>query len=53
MEVFSWYEGFGIRYEQLTGTTYVEDNGFVIESYPGYGELKGKEAAKSFIDSII
>lgn len=53
MEVYTNYKGFGIRYMQLTGTTYVEDGGIVIESYPGYGEIKGMEAAKEFIDSII
>lgn len=53
MEKFYYYEGYGIRYIQITGTTLVEDNGVELTRFTALGEIDGDAKAREFIDSII
>ena len=53
METYINYKGFGIRYKTFGGTTTVENFGYPIKTFKGYGEMKGEEAAKKYIDAII
>lgn len=49
---FCYYNGFGIEYNDWTGTTEVTDMGFVMKSFPRSGERKGQEEAEKFIDDL-
>lgn len=52
MEIFYWYRGYGIRYVQWGGTTYVEENGWVIKEFVGYGQYDGRVAAEGYVDLL-
>ena len=52
METYTNYKGYGIRYVQVTGTTYVEDTWGIIEEYPFAGMLEGERMAKEYIDGL-
>ena len=52
MEIFQHYRGWGIRYRQITGTTYVEHFGFHVKKFIGKGEIDGNKLAKEFIDGM-
>jgi len=52
MKTYNVYKGFGIRYITITGTTFVEDFGFILREFIGYGAIHGKKAAEEYIDSI-
>lgn len=57
METYHTYRGWGVRYEQITGTTYVQGplwaSRFDVMDFPGLGEQAGKEAAHKFIDTEL
>ena len=50
METFQYYNGYGIRYYEISGTTDVEMYGFVLARFSRLGESKGLEEAKKYID---
>jgi hypothetical protein len=52
METYQVYNDYGITYYSISGTTEVDDLGFVMKRFVGLGEAKGIEAAKNFIDSL-
>ena len=52
MESFSYYKGYGIRYKQFGGNTYVEHNGCTVKIFYSSGEIAGDKLAKSYIDDI-
>ncbi len=52
METFQFYNGYGITYYTLGGTTEVDRFGVVVKRFVGFGEMKGLEAAKKYIDEI-
>ena len=52
-ETYKVYKGFGIRYVSITGTTFVEEDGVVIEQFNGKGELEGNRLAIEFIDMWV
>ena len=52
METFYFYKGYGVRYSELSGTTFVEKFGFAIETFEGIGFSEGKRLAEELIDNI-
>jgi hypothetical protein len=52
VETYETFKGFGIRYISITGTTFVEDFGFILKQFVGYGEIHGRKAAEEYINSI-
>jgi glycogen synthase len=52
METYQNYNGYGITYSSMTGTTKVDKYGFTIQVFSRMGEQKGLELAKSYIDKI-
>jgi hypothetical protein len=52
METYQNYQGYGITYSSITGTTKVDKNGFTIQTFSRLGEQKGFELAKAYIDEI-
>jgi hypothetical protein len=52
METYQNYNGYGITYSSMTGTTKVDKYGFTIQVFSRMGEQKGVELAKSYIDEI-
>jgi hypothetical protein len=51
METFHWYRGFGIRYIQIIGTTYVELLGDKIAVFPYMGATEGEKLAHEYVDN--
>jgi DNA gyrase/topoisomerase IV subunit B len=52
METYTNYKGFGISYSTFGGTTTVDQYGMTIKRFKALGEMKGKEEAKKYIDSL-
>lgn len=52
METFQNYEGYGISYSSISGTTKVVDYGFTLKSFVGLGEHDGLISAKKYIDQL-
>jgi glycogen synthase len=50
METYQNYNGYGITYSSMTGTTKVDKYGFTIQVFSRMGEQKGLELAKAYID---
>lgn len=41
METYQNYRGFGISYQTFGGNTTVDDCGFPVQIFCGYGEISG------------
>jgi len=53
METTQIYKGYYIDYSSLTGSTIIRGkNGLFLKKLIGFGELKGEELAKDYIDSL-
>lgn len=52
METYKNYQGYGITYSSMNGTTKVDKYGFTIQVFSRLGEQKGLELAKAYIDEI-
>jgi len=53
METSQNYKGYQIWYYSFGGNTEVGYMGIVIKTFRGLGEMKGEEAAKKYIDSLL
>lgn len=53
MESFYWYKGYGIRYDDITGTTRVEYCGIPLRVYKKRGKTTGDKKAKKYIDELV
>jgi len=52
METYTNYKGYGISYSTFGGNTTVDHYGMPIKKFKALGEMKGKELAKKYIDSL-
>ena len=50
METYTNYNGYGISYSSITGTTTVDAFGVPIKKFEQMGEAKGKAEAMKFIN---
>jgi len=53
METYQNYQGYGITYYEMSGTTKVDKWGFTIQVFSRLGEQRGLDLAKSYIDKIL
>lgn len=53
METYQNYQGYGITYSSMTGTTKVDKWGFTIQVFTRLGEQKGLDLAKAYVDEIL
>lgn len=53
METYQNYQGYGITYSSITGTTKVDKYGFTIQVFTRLGEQKGLDLAKAYVDEIL
>lgn len=53
METPEIYRGFGLHYQQASGTTTVDDFGETVATFVGGGWLGGEKAAKEWVDRYL
>lgn len=53
METSEIYRGFGLHYQQASGTTTVDDFGETVATFVGAGYLGGEKAAKEWVDRYL